>query len=74
MKLTKPQKIPLVDLKLGEEEVAAVAAVLRSGWLSMGPKTAEFEQRFQRVLGVRRRLGRGQWHRRPAPGLRVGGA
>src|SRR5208337_3317185 len=53
MKLTKPKKIPLVDLKLGKEEIAAVAAVLRSGWLSMGPKTAEFEQRFQEFLGVK---------------------
>ena len=53
MKLTKPEKIPLTDLKLGKEEVAAVAAVLRSGWLSMGPKTAEFEQRLQEFLGVK---------------------
>ncbi|MGO9176454.1 MAG: DegT/DnrJ/EryC1/StrS family aminotransferase [Desulfobaccales bacterium] len=53
MKLTKAIKIPLADIKLGEEEVAAVAAVLRSGWLSMGPKTEEFEQRFKEFLGVK---------------------
>ena len=53
MKLTKVEKIPLADIKLGEEEVAAVAAVLRSGWLSMGPKTGEFEQRFKEFLRIK---------------------
>jgi dTDP-4-amino-4,6-dideoxygalactose transaminase len=31
---------------LGEEEVEAVAEVLRSGWVAQGPKVAEFERRF----------------------------
>jgi perosamine synthetase len=30
----------------GEEEIEAVAEVLRSGWWGQGPKTAEFERRF----------------------------
>jgi perosamine synthetase len=30
----------------GEEEIEAVAEVIRSGWWGQGPKTAEFEQKF----------------------------
>jgi dTDP-4-amino-4,6-dideoxygalactose transaminase len=45
-------QIPLFDLSLGEEDVAAVADVLRSGWLTMGPRTAEFEAAFAERLGV----------------------
>ena len=37
---------------MGEEEVQAVAEVLRSGWIGLGPKTAEFEQAFAAFLGV----------------------
>ncbi len=45
--------IPLFDLRLAEEDVQAVLDVLRSGWLTMGPKTAEFEAAFAAHLGVR---------------------
>ena len=31
---------------VGEEEIAAVADTIRSGWLTTGPRTAELEQRF----------------------------
>jgi dTDP-4-amino-4,6-dideoxygalactose transaminase len=31
---------------VGEEEIAAVAETLRSGWLTTGPRTAELERRF----------------------------
>ena len=44
-------KVPLADVVLGSEEIAAVTQVLKSGWLSMGPKTEEFEQRFAQFLG-----------------------
>src|SRR5215207_1913335 len=37
---------------IGEEEVAAVAETLRSGWLTTGPKAAELERRFAEYLGV----------------------
>jgi dTDP-4-amino-4,6-dideoxygalactose transaminase len=46
-------KVPLADVKLGPEEIAAVTEVLQSGWLSMGPKTREFEARFADFLGVK---------------------
>jgi dTDP-4-amino-4,6-dideoxygalactose transaminase len=38
---------------IGEEEVEAVAATLRSGWLTTGPRTAELEARFAEYLGAR---------------------
>jgi dTDP-4-amino-4,6-dideoxygalactose transaminase len=44
--------VPLFDLALEEEDIAAVAEVLRSGWLTMGPRTAEFEAAFAERLGV----------------------
>jgi len=46
-------KVPLADVTMGPEEIAAVTAVLQSGWLSMGPKTQEFEERFADFLGVK---------------------
>jgi dTDP-4-amino-4,6-dideoxygalactose transaminase len=45
--------IPLFDLRLSEADVEAVAATLRSGWLTMGPRTEEFERSFAQLLGVR---------------------
>ena len=46
-------QVPLADVALGPEEIAAVTEVLKSGWLSMGPKTEEFEQKFKEFLGVK---------------------
>ncbi|MCA9267989.1 MAG: DegT/DnrJ/EryC1/StrS family aminotransferase, partial [Planctomycetales bacterium] len=43
----------LSDVDLGEAEAAAVADVVRSKWLSLGPRTAEFERQFADFLGVR---------------------
>src|SRR3989440_5315499 len=38
---------------IGEEEIAAVAETLRSGWLTTGPRTAELESRFADYLGAK---------------------
>jgi dTDP-4-amino-4,6-dideoxygalactose transaminase len=35
---------------VGEEEIAAVAQTIRSGWLTTGPKAQELEQRFAEYL------------------------
>src|SRR5207247_4252296 len=35
---------------IGEEEVAAVAETLRSGWLTTGPRAAELERRMAEYL------------------------
>lgn len=51
---TKPLalQIPFHRADLGEEEVNAVSEVIRSGWLTMGPKTFEFERRFADYIGA----------------------
>jgi dTDP-4-amino-4,6-dideoxygalactose transaminase len=41
---------------VGEEEIAAVAATLRSGWLTSGPAAAELERRFAEYTGARHAL------------------
>lgn len=38
---------------IGEEDVRAVAEVLRSDWLTTGPKVAEFEQAFTMHVGAK---------------------
>ena len=45
--------IPLVRPDIGEEEIAAVTDVLRSGMLAQGPKVAELEARWAEFIGVR---------------------
>jgi dTDP-4-amino-4,6-dideoxygalactose transaminase len=43
--------IPFFQPTIGEEEIEAVTTALRSGWLTTGPKTREFEQKFAEFLG-----------------------
>jgi UDP-4-amino-4-deoxy-L-arabinose-oxoglutarate aminotransferase len=43
--------LPFSRPSINEEDIAAVAEVLRSGWLTTGPKTAEFEQAFCDYIG-----------------------
>jgi len=45
--------IPLFDLNFGEEEAEAVRATVASGWISMGPRVAEFEARFAAELNTK---------------------
>src|SRR3954467_2392729 len=45
--------IPLFDLRADDAEIAAVESTLRSGWLTMGPRTEEFEQAFAAHPDVR---------------------
>jgi dTDP-4-amino-4,6-dideoxygalactose transaminase len=44
--------IPVFDLRLTREDLDAVAQTLRSGWLTMGPRTLEFEAEFARSIGA----------------------
>src|SRR5579862_6792910 len=45
-------RITLADVVLDDRERSAVDEVLRGGWLSMGPRTEEFEAAFaERVPG-----------------------
>jgi perosamine synthetase len=49
--------IQLLKPRICEEAVQAVGEVLRSGWLGLGPKTAEFENAFARYVGNRYCIG-----------------
>lgn len=42
---------------MGEEEVQAVREVLESGWIGLGPKTAEFEGEFAAYVGAKYAVG-----------------
>lgn len=44
--------IPLARPFFGAEEAAAVAEVLRSGWVAQGPTTARLEEEFAPLAGV----------------------
>ena len=41
---------------VGDEEVAAVAEAIRSGWLTTGPRAAELEERFAHYAGAKHAL------------------
>ena len=43
--------LPFALPDIGEEEIDAVCQVLRSGWITTGPKTKEFEENFRSYLG-----------------------
>jgi UDP-4-amino-4-deoxy-L-arabinose-oxoglutarate aminotransferase len=44
--------LPLSRPELDDEEIDAVAACLRSGWITSGPKVAELEERFRSLTGA----------------------
>ncbi|HWX87559.1 MAG TPA: DegT/DnrJ/EryC1/StrS family aminotransferase [Solirubrobacteraceae bacterium] len=48
-----PPELPLFDLRLEPEDIEAVADTLRSGWLTLGPRTEAFERTFAAHLGAR---------------------
>jgi dTDP-4-amino-4,6-dideoxygalactose transaminase len=48
---TDDASIPCFRPVIGDAEVDAAIAVLRSGWLTTGPKVREFEQKFADFLG-----------------------
>lgn len=44
--------IPLMRPMIGEAEVEAVSAVLRSGWVAQGPRVGDFERTFAKRVGA----------------------
>jgi UDP-4-amino-4-deoxy-L-arabinose-oxoglutarate aminotransferase len=44
--------LPLSRPTIGDEEIEAVSASLRSGWITSGPRVAEFEERFREFTGA----------------------
>lgn len=45
--------LPFMQPWITEEEISEVASVLRSGWLTTGPKVLEFESKFKEYLGAK---------------------
>ncbi|HYD48812.1 MAG TPA: DegT/DnrJ/EryC1/StrS family aminotransferase [Terriglobales bacterium] len=43
--------IPFAKPDIGDAEIAAVTDVLKSGWITTGQKSSEFEKRFEALLG-----------------------
>ena len=46
-------KIPLFDLNFDEAEAQAAYDVIKSGWISTGPKCLELEEKFSEMLDVK---------------------
>lgn len=44
-------RVPFFDLDLGEDEINAVVNVLKSNWLTSGPRIEEFEAAFVNAVG-----------------------
>src|SRR5215472_2100368 len=49
--------VPFHVPSIGEKEISEVVATLRSGWLTTGPRTAQFEREFRDYVGARQALG-----------------
>lgn len=48
----RAQRLPFFRPSHGEEEIAAVVETLRSGWLTVGPRSQEFRDAFLKHLGL----------------------
>jgi len=46
-------KIPLFDLNFDDKEGQAVLDVIKANWISAGPKTSEFENKFAEMLTIK---------------------
>ena len=46
-------QIPFHKTHTTDEEIEAVVEAMRSGWLTMGPRTIEFERRFGEFVGAK---------------------
>lgn len=49
--------IPVFRPSYGEEEVEALREIFKTGWIGLGPKTKEFEERFAEYIGVKYAIG-----------------
>ncbi len=45
--------VPFHQSAVGHEEAEAAASAVRSGWLTMGPRTIEFEKKFSEHVGAK---------------------
>jgi UDP-4-amino-4-deoxy-L-arabinose-oxoglutarate aminotransferase len=44
--------LPFSTPSITEDDIAAIGDVLRSGWITTGPKNAEFEKNFSEYTGA----------------------
>lgn len=49
--------IPVFKPSITKKEINSVIKVLKSGWLGLGPKTKEFEERFAEYVGAKFAVG-----------------
>lgn len=49
--------LPPFRPSIGEEEIQEVADTMRSGWISLGPKTQKFEEMCSQYLGCKHAVG-----------------
>lgn len=49
----RDKPLPFFRASIGEDDIAAVVDALRSGWLTVGPRTEVFERELCEYLGVR---------------------
>lgn len=50
-------KVPLFKPYLGAAEIKALTQIFKTGWIGLGPKTAEFEEKFADYIGTKKALG-----------------
>lgn len=50
--MSEHEFIPFHRASIGEEEIGEVVATLRSGWLTTGPRTKQFEEEFAAYCGA----------------------
>jgi dTDP-4-amino-4,6-dideoxygalactose transaminase len=53
----RPDFLLISKPMIGPEEIAAVSEVLKSGWLTTGPKVKELEENMQNYLGCKKAIG-----------------
>lgn len=49
----RKEMIQVFKPSLGQDELNALAEIFKSGWIGLGPKTAEFENRFAEYVGAK---------------------
>lgn len=57
----RPRMIPFSPPRIDHATVKAVEEVLRSGWITTGPRTKEFERKLADYIGVRRVIALNSW-------------